>query len=162
MCSDYSDDDEEDAEGSDEDVDWDANGIIAALMKAVGADGIDDADDSNNARQTNGVSNNENTGNLNASEDATLAAAMHAMDKELSATHIGKSFTLAQRGHSADDLAAETDEAPDVNIDLNLVENIVESFRAQEGLPGPAGTLLGQFGIHLPHIDSDSDSESTP
>ncbi|KAJ2558596.1 hypothetical protein GGH95_005011, partial [Coemansia sp. RSA 1836] len=159
---DYSDDDEEDAEGSDEDVDWDANGIIAALMKAVGADGIDDADDSNNARQTNGVSNNENTGSLNASEDATLAAAMHAMDKELSATHIGKSFTLAQRGHSADDLAAETDEAPDVNIDLNLVENIVESFRAQEGLPGPAGTLLGQFGIHLPHIDSDSDSESTP
>ncbi|KAJ2877618.1 hypothetical protein GGI21_004003 [Coemansia aciculifera] len=93
------------------------------------------------------------------SEDATVAAAMHAMDQELSATHVGKSFALVQR--SADDLEDGADEeAPDVNIDLNLVGNIVESFRAQEGLPGPAGTLLGQFGIRLPHIGDDSDDES--
>ncbi|KAJ2380561.1 hypothetical protein GGI23_007768 [Coemansia sp. RSA 2559] len=51
------------------------------------------------------------------------------------------------------------DEIPDVDIDLNLVENIVESFRAQEGLSGPAGTMLGQFGIHLPHMEDDTNDD---
>ncbi|KAJ1925376.1 hypothetical protein EC988_010362, partial [Linderina pennispora] len=69
-------------------------------------------------------------------------------------TKIGKSFVkrTVDDGVTAEHLA-------DVDIDLNLVQNIVESFRSQQGLPGPAGTLLGQLGLHLPNIDSDDEAD---
>ncbi|KAJ2040211.1 hypothetical protein GGI08_008096 [Coemansia sp. S2] len=162
--SDYDDD----AEGSDEDVDWDANGVIEALMKAIGAEGQEDAENADEGHVINLETQTEDMSNTGESdsEDAAVAAAMHAMDQELSTTHVGKSFASAQQSpttheHPSSDLEDELGDVPDVDIDLNLVQNIVESFRAQEGLPGPAGTLLGQFGIHLPQIDSESDSESS-
>ncbi|KAJ1966747.1 hypothetical protein H4R35_006910, partial [Dimargaris xerosporica] len=37
-----------------------------------------------------------------------------------------------------------------VDVDINLVQNILESFKSQQGLPGPAGNLLATFNIHLP------------
>ncbi|KAJ2821237.1 hypothetical protein GGI24_004269, partial [Coemansia furcata] len=164
VCSDHSDYDE-DVEGSDEDVDWDANGVIEALMKAIGRQ--NDADNANDGRVTSSGAQAEDVSNDGDSdgEDAAVASAMHAMDQELSTTHVGKSFASAQQsqttlGHLTGDPEDELGDVSDVNVDLNLVQNIVESFRAQEGLPGPAGTLLGQFGIHLPQIDSERDSES--
>ncbi|KAJ2039441.1 hypothetical protein H4S04_008115, partial [Coemansia sp. S16] len=167
ILNEYSDYDD-DAEGSDEDVDWDANGVIEALMKAIGAEGQEDAENADEGHVTNLEMQTEDMSNTGESdsEDAAVAAAMHAMDQELSTTHVGKSFASAQQSpttheHPSSDLEDELGDVPDVNIDLNLVQNIVESFRAQEGLPGPAGTLLGQFGIHLPQIDSESDSESS-
>ncbi|CAJ0757702.1 12021_t:CDS:2, partial [Entrophospora sp. SA101] len=33
-----------------------------------------------------------------------------------------------------------------VDIDLNLITNLLESFKAQEGLPGPGGTIFGKLG----------------
>ncbi|KAJ2364369.1 hypothetical protein IW150_006498 [Coemansia sp. RSA 2607] len=89
-----------------------------------------------------------------------MAQIMDAMDHELSATNIGKSFVRNERGDSTDDedIDDEDGDIPDVNVDLNLVENIVQSFKAQEGLPGPAGTMLSQFGIHLPLSRNDGNS----
>ena len=43
-----------------------------------------------------------------------------------------------------------------VDVSLNLVKNILESYKSQQGLPGPAGSILGQFGIVLP---ADEDEE---
>lgn len=84
-----------------------------------------------------------------------MSAAMDAMDFELAASNVGKSFAChGSRPKEVQD--------GDVDVDFNLVGNIVESFRAQEGLPGPAGTLLGQFGIHLPRIESDQESDEDP
>ncbi|KAJ1781358.1 hypothetical protein LPJ59_007063, partial [Coemansia sp. RSA 2399] len=90
----------------------------------------------------------------------SLETVMNAMDRELGESKVGQSFVRGARQGSAnsDDSTDEhsMDEIPDVDIDLNLVENIVESFRAQEGLSGPAGTMLGQFGIHLPRMEADT------
>ncbi|KAJ2870707.1 hypothetical protein FB639_004581, partial [Coemansia asiatica] len=95
-------------------------------------------------------------------DETVMAQIMDAMDHELSATSIGKSFV--RYGPEADSDASDSDNSgdghetmPDVNVDLNLVENIVRSFRAQEGLPGPAGTMLGQFDVCLPPDESESD-----
>lgn len=35
-------------------------------------------------------------------------------------------------------------------MDLNLVQNLMASYNAQEGLPGPAGNLAGLLGLHFP------------
>ncbi|KAJ1646197.1 hypothetical protein LPJ64_002301 [Coemansia asiatica] len=95
-------------------------------------------------------------------DETVMAQIMDAMDHELSATSIGKSFV--RYGPEADSDASDSDNSgdghetmPDVNVDLNLVENIVRSFRAQEGLPGPAGTMLGQFYVCLPPDESEND-----
>ncbi|KAJ2759221.1 hypothetical protein H4S06_002331 [Coemansia sp. BCRC 34490] len=88
----------------------------------------------------------------------SLEAVMDAMDSELGGSKVGQSFVRSSGSkNTAEDEEHEADDIVDVDVDLNLVENIVESFRAQEGLPGPAGTMLGHFGIHLPRIDDDDD-----
>ncbi|KAJ1878318.1 hypothetical protein LPJ57_003483 [Coemansia sp. RSA 486] len=178
-------------EDSDEDIDLDADGILEALMQAIGIRELSELDKAYKTR--NDVAQKSETlqaplssvapapvsalatlgsasaGTSSASapiaeeDEATMARIMDAMDHELSATPIGKSFI--HYGPDADLDAANSgnkgsgpEGMPDVNVDLNLVENIVRSFRAQEGLPGPAGTMLGQFGVHLPPDASDSDS----
>ena len=39
---------------------------------------------------------------------------------------------------------------PPVDVDLNLVQSLLASYSAQEGLPGPASNLLGALGLALP------------
>ena len=42
------------------------------------------------------------------------------------------------------------DDMEEVDVDLNLVQNLMASYNAQEGLPGPAGNLAGLLGLHFP------------
>lgn len=37
-----------------------------------------------------------------------------------------------------------------VDVDLNLVSSMLESFASQQGLPGPASNMAGMLGLHLP------------
>lgn len=43
----------------------------------------------------------------------------------------------------------EEDFSP-VDVDVNLVKSLLDSFSSQEGLPGPASNLLGLMGLQLP------------
>ncbi|KAI0453972.1 SGT1-domain-containing protein [Xylaria acuta] len=54
----------------------------------------------------------------------------------------------------------EGDESGDeeVDIDYNLAKNLLESFKSQAGLAGPAGNLLGMMGMKLPR-DGDDERE---
>lgn len=45
---------------------------------------------------------------------------------------------------------AEEELAP-LDLDMNLVQNLLASYEAQEGLPGPVGNLFGMMGLNLPH-----------
>ncbi|KAG0087782.1 hypothetical protein BGZ92_006977 [Podila epicladia] len=47
----------------------------------------------------------------------------------------------------------------EVDIDLNLAKNLLESFKSQGGLPGPGGNLLSRLGVVLPR-DEESEGES--
>lgn len=47
------------------------------------------------------------------------------------------------------DMDMEEDFTP-VDVDVNLVKNLLDSFSSQEGLPGPASNLLGLMGLQLP------------
>ncbi|KAL6898755.1 SGT1 domain-containing protein [Trichoderma evansii] len=58
-------------------------------------------------------------------------------------------------GHSADD---DDDDDDEVDIDFNLAKNLLESFKSQGGMAGPAGNLMGLMGFQLPR-DEDSGSE---
>ncbi|CAO3633849.1 unnamed protein product [Cunninghamella echinulata] len=87
--------------------------------------------------------------NTETAED--LNDMMKQMDKEINEyDKISRSFKRE-----------EEDEDKPVNVELNLIENVLQSFKGQQGLPGPAGNLLKQFGIALPvdHEENDDDDE---
>ncbi|KAJ2663411.1 hypothetical protein IWW48_001294 [Coemansia sp. RSA 1200] len=156
---------DDNCESSDEDVDLDANEIIDALMKAIGGMEHTSKSEMSHDTEINKRNSGDNTAENKKHEhednqafdtNLSLEAVMDAMDSELGGSKIGQSFVRSSGSkNTAKDEKHEADDIVDVDVDLNLVENIVESFRAQEGLPGPAGTMLGQFGIHLPRIDDD-------
>ncbi|XP_072138776.1 protein ecdysoneless homolog [Mobula birostris] len=84
---------------------------------------------------------------------------MAQMDQELAGTHIGKSFTKVANEADLDDPdLAETAKGESkenlsllpVDVDLNLVENFLESYSSQAGLPGPASNILQSMGLRLP------------
>jgi hypothetical protein len=46
--------------------------------------------------------------------------------------------------------AADEAELRPVDLDLNLVKNLLESYSSQQGLAGPVSNLLGSMGLSLP------------
>ncbi|KAI8592347.1 SGT1 protein-domain-containing protein [Geranomyces variabilis] len=99
------------------------------------------------------ASSDEEEGRADDSDegDSAARALMREMDAELAQTKIGASFATAkaeQCGPLQDD--DEATDPPPIDLDLNLVQNILASFEAQEGLPGPAGSMLGSLGIRVP------------
>lgn len=73
---------------------------------------------------------------------AEMVELMQQMDSELAYTEVGKTFCTT---------TADTDkEVEPVDIDLNLVESLLESYSTQAGQPGPASNILHSMGLHLP------------
>ncbi|KAH8904614.1 SGT1-domain-containing protein [Coniochaeta sp. PMI_546] len=62
---------------------------------------------------------------------------------------------------AAADEGADEDESDDdeVDIDYNLAKNLLESFKGQAGLAGPAGNILSMMGFQLPRDEGDDDDE---
>ncbi|NXA47931.1 ECD protein, partial [Nothocercus julius] len=95
---------------------------------------------------------NEDTG--------SLRSIMKEMDRELAHTNVGRSFTTQKKAVSSakatmsqnagHDSEAEDTELTPVDVDMNLVDNLLESYSAQAGLAGPASNILQSMGVHLP------------
>ncbi|XP_045437686.1 protein ecdysoneless homolog isoform X3 [Pipistrellus kuhlii] len=89
-----------------------------------------------------------------------LKSYMAQMDRELAHTSIGKSFATQKQMESVaqatksnsdeDDSGAGGAVMTPVDVDLNLVSNILESYSSQAGLAGPASNLLQSMGVQLP------------
>ncbi|KAL2769829.1 protein ecdysoneless-like protein isoform 3 [Daubentonia madagascariensis] len=89
-----------------------------------------------------------------------LKSYMAQMDEELAHTSIGKSFTTRKQVEPVSQTANNNSDEEDsgtgesvmapVDVDLNLVSNILESYSSQAGLAGPASNLLQSMGVQLP------------
>ncbi|XP_062552582.1 protein ecdysoneless [Armigeres subalbatus] len=93
-----------------------------------------------------------------------LQTYMDQMDRELANTTIGKSFETdineinredgdAIRQSDLDDFD-DIESFKPVNIDVNVLKNMMESYQSQIGGPGPAANLLGSMGVHLSRASS--------
>ncbi|KAI0467246.1 SGT1-domain-containing protein [Xylaria cf. heliscus] len=58
---------------------------------------------------------------------------------------------IGRQGEGSDD--------EEVDIDYNLAKNLLESFKSQAGLAGPAGNLLGMLGMKLPRDEDEQGEE---
>jgi len=88
---------------------------------------------------------------------------MEAMDRELYSTNVAGSFVRGAddvlHNEAGSVLVEDENEYRPVDIDLNVVTNLLQSFRSQEGLPGPASTIMGRLGINIVPNDSDDDED---
>ncbi|KAI0012402.1 SGT1-domain-containing protein [Xylariaceae sp. FL0662B] len=53
-----------------------------------------------------------------------------------------------------------SDDDEEVDVDYNLAKNLLESFKSQAGMAGPAGNILGMMGMKLPR-DEDEEEDNT-
>ncbi|CAO2590561.1 Protein ecdysoneless homolog [Lemmus lemmus] len=91
----------------------------------------------------------------------SLKSYMAQMDQELAHTSMGKSFSTQKQevskdppsqtaNSSSDEEDSGAGDCSEVDVDLNLVSNILESYSSQAGLAGPASNLLHSMGVRLP------------
>ncbi|KAK7309580.1 hypothetical protein RJT34_06427 [Clitoria ternatea] len=90
-------------------------------------------------------------------EDTFMRSYSDAMNEELKATTLQRSFVRAkeqipkkdQGTSNTSEHMMDEDFSP-VDVDVNLVKSLLDSFSSQQGLPGPASNLLGLMGVQLP------------
>jgi len=62
----------------------------------------------------------------------------------------GTGSTQASGGGHGDDIDDEDDDFRPVDIDVNAVKNLLESYEAQQGRAGPTSNILAGMGLRLP------------
>ncbi|GMI86561.1 hypothetical protein like AT5G65490 [Hibiscus trionum] len=93
-------------------------------------------------------------------EDSFMHSYSDVMNDELKNTTLKKSFVHAneQSSNKNEGTSNATEDMDEefspVDVDVNLVKNLLDSFSCQQGLPGPASNLLGLMGVKLPKDDS--------
>ncbi|XP_069096506.1 protein ecdysoneless homolog isoform X1 [Pleurodeles waltl] len=149
-------------------VTFDVDAFTNALERILGTGSEDlDSDDLEEEEEFDLDSDEEDTeekGTLPSEALESLKSYMEVMDRELAQTNIGKSFTLKKQAadqppknlhgaseNDSDEKSGTKDAGvTPVDVDLNLVTNLLESYSSQAGLAGPASNLLQSMGVHLP------------
>ncbi|XP_027361018.1 protein ecdysoneless homolog isoform X1 [Abrus precatorius] len=109
-----------------------------------------DFDDSDESDMAESAEDNED------GEDTFMQSYSDAMNEEINATTLQKSFVRANEQISKKDEGTSSasryvdEEFSPVDMDVNLVKSFLDSFSSQQGLPGPASNLLGLMGVQLP------------
>ena len=74
------------------------------------------------------------------------------MDEDLESEEMSQYF-MQMSSELKDTKVTDPEDSEDwtkpLDIDSNVLSNLMESFRGQGGLPGPASTLLEPLGINL-------------
>lgn len=122
-------------------VNFDANGFSCAVQNILNF--VIPDDDSWDLDSESDMSEYE-------AESATTSMQqyMDEMDKQLATTTIGESFHKKRPQNGAGKEEDVEDFTP-VDIDVNALKNMLESYRAQLGEAGPSSNLLGPMGLHF-------------
>lgn len=86
----------------------------------------------------------EPDGELESNQSVLMEKYMQEMDKELAKTTIGESF---HKRNGAGESFEDVEEFKPVDVDMNALKNVLESYQAQLGEAGPASNMLGPMGV---------------
>lgn len=105
-----------------------------------------DSDDHLYQNDLNKLSNDQTSDKFNE-----MISYMKAMDQQLAATQVGQSFERKNTESNAKTKDNEdNEEYKEVDIDLNSLTNILESYKSERGNAGPATALFATMGVNLP------------
>ncbi|KAI0875338.1 SGT1-domain-containing protein [Hypoxylon argillaceum] len=165
------DDDDESSEDEDRAVSFDEDQFNRMMREMMGLPPEDETNLSTATTQHslggNGIGGTEKQEEEQEEEDIRqLAAQMEAELKELGALKLDakpektKALGSSEGGvikGKGKEIGQPDEESGDeeVDIDYNLAKNLLESFKSQAGLAGPAGNLLGMMGMTLPRDEDE-------
>ena len=70
--------------------------------------------------------------------------------------------TRAVRANEEGSDSSEDDTNGVNDVDVNLARNLLESFKAQSGMAGPGGNMMGLMGLNLPRDQENSNDAAGP
>lgn len=167
---------ESDSESEDKDVSFDEDQFASMMREMMGmpADTVTGVDHDRKSENDGDDIDSADLAvySIDDEEGFDIRQVMHDMQAELEDAgalhqHSKRSLDKARRptqnqegeGHNSSTVAAhESDVDDDVEIDYNLAKNLLESFKTQNGAPGPGGNLMGLMGMRLPR-DNDDDTQ---
>ncbi|PIA56186.1 hypothetical protein AQUCO_00700500v1 [Aquilegia coerulea] len=135
---------------------------MESVMKKIGGEeNFDDADDDEGSDSDMDFDDSEDESDPAEDKDRKdtfMETYSDTLNEELKATTLEKSFIRAngQSSKKANEGTSNIKENMDedftpVDVDVNLVQSLLDSFSSQQGLPGPASNLLGLMGLQLPN-----------
>ncbi|KAI0880996.1 SGT1-domain-containing protein [Annulohypoxylon maeteangense] len=168
---DISDDSEEYSDDEDKAVSFDEEQFSSLMREMMGLPAAQYEDSKNGAKYPNNA-NARNTIDNEDEDIRQIAAQMEAELKEHGALKLdpeperrnaiesGDDTDLKSK--TKDDLLREVDggeesSGEEVDVDYNLAKNLLESFKSQAGMAGPAGNILGMMGLQLPRDEDEED-----
>ncbi|KAM0451488.1 hypothetical protein ACHAPV_010000 [Trichoderma viride] len=175
------DDDEEDGDDQDEEVNFDEEAFARMMREMMGLTTAATGKEAQESKAKAAENHSDSENDSEAAEDRDiqdLASRMEAELKEYGTLQLdpptagraikskessekkgkGKEKEQPLQGQSAQSVNDSDNDDDEVDIDYNLAKNLLESFKSQGGMAGPAGNLMGLMGFQLPR-DEDSGSE---
>ncbi|XP_055372947.1 protein ecdysoneless [Condylostylus longicornis] len=71
------------------------------------------------------------------------------MDKELANTNVGKTFNTSKQQDSKDDDFDDIESFEPIDINVNTLKSMMDSYKSQIGGTGPVSTLLNAMGVGI-------------
>ncbi|KAI1814126.1 SGT1-domain-containing protein [Poronia punctata] len=175
--NDSTDSEEEDDASDDEDkaVSFDEAQFDRMMREMMGLPAEDQADVAAKTSKVDGVGDGLSGPEREDNEEddiRELAAEMEAELRGLGAlkldsrpanitdSHSSEDPILPDECKESDQIGVEESGDEDIDIDYNLAKNLLESFKSQGGMAGPAGNLLGLMGLQLPRDEEGNNDES--
>ena len=103
--------------------------------------------------------------------EADMEKAMAQMEEELrghgalnlepATRKVGESKRAVQ-GDDDQSGSSEDEDGGENDIDVKLVKNLLESFKAQSGMAGPGGNMMGLMGMNMPRDEADDPDAAGP
>jgi hypothetical protein len=173
-------DEDDDSEDEDKEVSFDENEFARMMREMMGmpSEETDKVVNHSSARTTvqsgkggriKEIESGEEEGVDEASEMRKVMEKLETELNEAGALNLDYTYTklAALKGKAEagkeEEIVREGDwddesDNEEIDIDLNLAKNLLESFKSQAGMAGPGGNLLGLMGMQLPRDEGDSES----
>ncbi|KAK0611147.1 SGT1 protein-domain-containing protein [Immersiella caudata] len=163
------DDDDDSSDDEDKDVSFDEEQFAKMMREMMGLP-------SEEASQEKGKATSVSAGRASStnkpeddrkSEDEEIQKLMMQMESELkglgalSLEQPPAKRPAVKAGGSKTEMGEEDENDKEVDIDYNLAQNLLKSFKSQAGMAGPAGNLLSLMGMPLPRDEGESDDDET-
>lgn len=162
--------DDSNSDGEDKEVSFDEDQFAKMMKEMMGMHG-DKASEADLQPNLNRTADTERGNSSNEDdEDNDIHRIMQAMEAELEdagalradsklsfdeTTRETLSSEKSRRNSAQDTPPIHVSDSDNVEIDYNLVKNLLESFKSQNGTAGPGGNLMGMMDMRLPRDDED-------
>ncbi|KAK3924166.1 LOW QUALITY PROTEIN: Protein ecdysoneless [Frankliniella fusca] len=152
-------------------LNFDPEGFSCAVQNILDFAIPEDSWDLNSDSDDSDIGSYEDDGEMDLNElkpvgkkkspDPELKQYMDQMDRELANTTLAQSFEkktsktekkVQSVPTQEDDTFDDVEDFRPVDIDMNALKNILESYQSQMGGAGPASNLLGPMGVHLENL----------